>query len=128
MELSEVTGFLVFSWNEELRDIDRLWLKYSKNHFGLSVQKEIYLREGGKLDYDDWDAYQKMSEVIGWRRGKWLKYDSYTFNTNAQKGHLPSLYACIWLGGAGLGWRDGGVARFLSGMLRQRCILLFSLL
>ncbi len=28
---------------KELRSIDRLWLKYSKNRFGLSVQKEIYL-------------------------------------------------------------------------------------
>ena len=77
---------------EELRTIDQLWLKYSNNHFGLSVQKEIYLREGGKLDDYDWDAYEKMSEVIGWRQGgEWLDYDHYTFNTNAPRGHLPSL-------------------------------------
>lgn len=51
---------------EELRDIDRLWLKYSNNRFGFSVQKEIYLRECGKLNYYDWDAYQKMSD-INWK-------------------------------------------------------------
>ncbi len=34
----------------DLRTIDRLWVKYSKGHFGFSVQKEIYLSVGGKPD------------------------------------------------------------------------------
>ena len=81
---------------EELRYIDRLWLKYSNNRFGLSVQKEIYLREGGKVeDLHNWFAYTKMSDRIGWRKGwlsrEWLEYDDFTFNTNAQKGHLPAF-------------------------------------
>ncbi len=37
-----------------------------------------------------------MSDVIGWRQeGEWLEYDRYTFNTNALKGHLPSLVG-LW--------------------------------
>jgi GUN4-like len=34
----------------DLRTIDRLWVKYSNGRFGFSVQKEIYLSVGGKLD------------------------------------------------------------------------------
>ncbi|KZL47773.1 hypothetical protein A2T98_21495 [Nodularia spumigena CENA596] len=35
---------------EDLRIIDKLWVDYSNGHFGFSVQKEIYLEEGGILE------------------------------------------------------------------------------
>jgi len=51
---------------EELRTIDKLWLKYSNGKFGFSVQKEIYLEVGGKLNDYHYDSYKKMSDRIGW--------------------------------------------------------------
>ncbi|BAZ26100.1 hypothetical protein NIES4073_70060 [Kalymmatonema gypsitolerans NIES-4073] len=35
---------------EDLRIIDQLWVQYSNGRFGFSVQKKIYLEEGGKLE------------------------------------------------------------------------------
>ncbi len=35
---------------KDLQTIDRLWVTASKGHFGFSVQKEIYVRCGGKLE------------------------------------------------------------------------------
>jgi hypothetical protein len=91
---------------QELRKMDQLWVKYSNGKFGFSVQKQIWLDWGGKLDeetdIDTLDAliklsntyvntYVKLSDRVGWRKnGDWLSYDSYTFSTNALPGHLPA--------------------------------------
>ena len=82
---------------QELRKMDQLWVKYSNGKFGFSVQKQIWLDLGGKLDGEpDWDTYDKLSERVGWRNNdKWLPYDDYTFSTNALPGHLPG-----WFGGS----------------------------
>ncbi|MFN6181058.1 MAG: GUN4 domain-containing protein, partial [Dolichospermum sp.] len=65
----------------------------SNGKFGFSVQKQIWLDLGGKLDGEsDWDTYKKLSDRVGWRKNnEWLSYDSYTFSTNAPLGHLPAL-------------------------------------
>jgi hypothetical protein len=78
---------------QELRKMDQLWVKYSKGKFGFSVQKQIWLDLGGKLDGEpDWDTFVKLSDRVGWRKNnEWLSYDNYTFSTNAPQGHLPSL-------------------------------------
>jgi len=75
---------------QELRKMDQLWVKYSNGKFGFSVQKQIWLELGGKLDgKPDWDTYVKLSERVGWRENDdWLSYDSYTFSTDTA-GHLP---------------------------------------
>ncbi|NES68522.1 MAG: hypothetical protein F6K24_26455, partial [Okeania sp. SIO2D1] len=58
----------------ELREIDRLWLKYSKNKFGFSVQKEIYESVGGTKEYKD-KVWIEFGDKVGWRQlGTWLKY------------------------------------------------------
>ena len=93
-----------------LTTIDRLWLGYSDNHFGLSIQKQIYLDHGGKLNDFNWDAYKKMAEVIGWtKKDPWLSYRKYTFKINAPSGHLPSLLSLgnnskLYGGLLGVGW------------------------
>ncbi|MFM6092974.1 MAG: GUN4 domain-containing protein [Dolichospermum sp.] len=76
---------------QELRKMDQLWVKYSNGKFGFSVQKQIWLESGGKLDGEpDWDTFYKLGDRVGWRQnGEWLNYDSYTFSTNAPSGHLP---------------------------------------
>jgi hypothetical protein len=76
----------------DLRTIDRLWVKYSKRHFGFSVQKEIYLSVGGKPDgkYDE-EAWKKFGDRIGWRveSSLWIYTENVTFDTSAPRGHLP---------------------------------------
>ncbi|BAZ87769.1 GUN4 domain-containing protein [Dolichospermum compactum] len=76
---------------QELRKMDQLWVKYSNGKFGFSVQKQIWLELGGKLDGEyDWDTFTKLGSRVGWRKNnEWLSYDSYTFSTNALPGHLP---------------------------------------
>ncbi|MEI6444445.1 MAG: GUN4 domain-containing protein, partial [Nostocales cyanobacterium ELA583] len=78
---------------EELRIIDQLWLKYSQNRFGFSVQKKIWVDNGGELDgIDDSDTRCKLADKVGWRKGgNWLHYSELTFNTNALPGHLPAV-------------------------------------
>jgi GUN4-like len=95
---------------EELRIMDQLWVKYSKGKFGFSVQKQIWLDLGGKLDRkDDWDTFVKLGERVGWKKnGKWLYYSDYDFSTNAPNGHLPcgSVVGCAWQR-AGVWWDKG---------------------
>ncbi|MEG3875976.1 GUN4 domain-containing protein [Microcoleus sp. herbarium7] len=79
----------------DLREMDRLWIKYSDGRFGFSVQKQIYQSLGGTKEFDEkvWVAY---AEAIGWKqkgeKGEWLSYSQRTFNTNAPSAHLPLGY------------------------------------
>jgi serine protease Do len=85
---------------QELRKMDQLWVKYSNGKFGFSVQKQIWLDLGGKLDgKPDGDTFVKLSDRVGWRKNNdWLLYKDYTFSTNAPRGHLPRrLFACVKL-------------------------------
>lgn len=84
---------------DALRTIDRLWVDYSKGKFGFSVQKQIWLDCGGKLEEYNRGAYAKFSDRVGWRKGEnWLNYSDLTFNTNALHGHLPYHKAQFGLG------------------------------
>lgn len=90
---------------EELRIIDQLWLKYSEGRFGFSVQKQIWLEEGGKLD-GNWDGatFEKFANRVGWKKGgEWLNYELLTFNKNALPGHLPRVVCVGWEGWVGVG-------------------------
>ena len=54
-----------------LRIIDRLWLTYSKERFGFSVQLQIYQSLGGKLDTvaaQDTEILTKFGDRVGWQR------------------------------------------------------------
>jgi hypothetical protein len=77
---------------EELYIIDQLWLKYSQNRFGFSLQKQIWaglIDELPQLDY-----YDKLEDKLGWRKGgKLLDRSELNFNTNAPNGHLPASVA-----------------------------------
>ena len=90
---------------DDLRTIDKLWVKYSQGHFGFSVQKKIWLEIGGKVDYD---TECKLGDRVGWRKRRkgrkgWLEYDDLTFNLEAPRGHLPSCARVFAWGGEGLG-------------------------
>ncbi len=67
---------------EDVRRIDNLWLTYSKNQFGFSIQKQVFQ---GDLN--------NFGERIGWRRDeKWLTYKDLGFNLQAPPGNLPSVW------------------------------------
>ena len=79
--------------HKELKLIDSLWQDYSNGHFGLSIQRKIYLnlQKETKRDYFAW---QKFAENVGWyKQENWLKYSELTFNLQGCKGHLPAC--CI---------------------------------
>jgi GUN4-like/Effector-associated domain 1/CHAT domain len=68
----------------DLRTIDQLWIKYTSERFGFSVQKRIWESVGKDKE--------KFGDCVGWRKGKsWIKYSMVTFKTTAPPGHLPSL-------------------------------------
>ena len=73
---------------EDLRIINQLWLKFSGNRFGFSVQKEIYESLGGTNVYDE-KVFDKFYESVGWKKeGKWVSYKDYTFSLNEPKTYL----------------------------------------
>ena len=82
--------------DEALKTIDKLWVKYSKGHFGFSVQAKIWTEREcrGKQGKFDFTIYQdKFAKSIGWYDGrKWInRYDNFDFSGDAKRGHLPSL-------------------------------------
>jgi len=84
---------------KELRIIDQLWLKYSQGKFGFSVQKDIWVKNDGKLDGSyDYETYEKLGDVVGWRKkGHWLSYSDLTFSSQAPDGHLPGgMEVGVW--------------------------------
>jgi hypothetical protein len=94
---------------ETLLTIDGLWVKYSNGHFGFSVQKQIYVECGAKLDgnYPGDDIWEKFGDRVGWRKkdGSWsLSYAELgSIMISSPQGILP------W-GGGWVGWVVGGVS------------------
>lgn len=75
--------------HEDLHIINQLWLKFSGDRFGFSVQKDIYQSLGGTKDSNE-EIWNNFGDRVGWRKGgKWLNYSDLTWDLNAPKGHLP---------------------------------------
>ncbi|MFN6157964.1 MAG: GUN4 domain-containing protein [Dolichospermum sp.] len=94
---------------EDLRTINKLWVKYSEGKFGFSVQKRIYQGFGGTREYNR-EIWEKFGDKVGWRKGgNWLDYyRGTTFDIKAPEGHLPDgsigwqfCYGCIIYGQRG---------------------------
>jgi hypothetical protein len=90
----------------DLRLIDFLWVTYSDGKFGFSVQKQLWIEVGGKLDFGKnrkaaIAAFEKMSDRNGWRQnGNYISISEVTFDTSAPKGHLPwnfGIGGIIWV-------------------------------
>jgi len=117
LRLEEIRNFPC----EDLRILDHLWVKFSGGRFGFSVQKDLWIEVGGKLDFGEdvesaQKAYEKMSDVNGWRKGdRYLSYSDMTFDTSAPRGHLPSLVVSLLIAiSGGGGWRGSGGWRGLA--------------
>lgn len=75
---------------EDLEIIDRLWLQYSDNKFGFSVQSQIY----AEVERD----YPTFCAEVGWSVHNPQFIESMlNFSLQAPKGHLPSRR---WVGGS----------------------------
>jgi serine/threonine protein kinase len=76
---------------QELRTIDQLWREYSRDRFGLSVQKRIW-QSMVDSHQTEWKAWCCFGDTIGWRvKGNWLAYSSLNFTPKAPEGELPAL-------------------------------------
>ncbi|MDZ7963135.1 MAG: GUN4 domain-containing protein [Aulosira sp. DedQUE10] len=88
---------------KDLRTIDQLWVKYSNQCFGFSVQKRIWESVGGNPDADH-EIYEVFVDLVGWRvKGNWINYRQHIiFSTSVPAGHLPIGYywAGVWVGEA----------------------------
>ena len=96
---------------QDLRTIDKLWVKYSNGNFGFSVQKQIYQSLGGTKEFD-YEVWRKFGDKVGWRKGgRWL-FSEYTL----ERGHLPtsagmygggleSILLGDWMNSSFLVWR-----------------------
>ena len=79
-----------------LRIIDRLWLTYSKERFGFSVQARIYRDQGGTLDTlvaQDIKVIESLAERVGWLKNKkeqFSNYDNWDFTLEAPVGCFPA--------------------------------------
>jgi hypothetical protein len=76
--------------------IDRLWLKYSEQRFGFSVQLGLYQNLGGTLEKtleQDRTAIEKLGETVGWRENnRWKKCDELDYSLAAPVGCHPSRW------------------------------------
>lgn len=73
--------------------LDQLWMSYSKDRFGFSVQQQIYTRLGGNDDISDIDmkVLQAMEAEFGWSvNNKLLDYEDLDFSSEAPVGCHPS--------------------------------------
>jgi len=64
---------------ENLKTLDRLWLKYSKNYFGFSIHKQIICFDNLNQEYFNLipTIIKKLGDNIGLREeGVWLDYPS----------------------------------------------------
>lgn len=96
LELDNIKNFPC----EDLLTLDRLWVEYSKKHgfeFGFSVQKQIYVECGGKLDFSDPSSktWNQFRDRTAWKsEGNWVDYPDQFFKNNfmSVKGHLPGTH------------------------------------
>lgn len=104
---------------QDLRAIDKLWVEFSDGKFGFSVQKQIWLEEGGRLECENRSLLAALTERLpapllhlllrcgvgvrgsygvfeifcdrnGWRNGQqFINTDQVIWDKSAPKGHLP---------------------------------------
>jgi uncharacterized caspase-like protein len=97
---------------EDLQTIDRLWVHHSDGLYGFSVQKQVYVECGGKLDfsYPSSKTWDKFCDRTAWMtKGEWLSYRDQFFQDNfmSGKGHLPYV--------------PSNLKRWLAGLAVRRC-------
>ena len=96
----------------DLNTIDCLWMKYSKGHFGFSVQSRIWQSVG--------EDYAKFGDAVGWRVDyDWQPHSELQFNLDGSSGHLPTA-PFFKSDGVAIGW-----TATLSNKLAECCTVDF---
>lgn len=80
--------------SDVLLTIDNLWVKHSDGLYGFSIQKQIYVECGGKLDfsYPSKETWEKFCyRTAWWKEGEIMSYPDQFFDEVLMgvKGHLP---------------------------------------
>lgn len=76
---------------QELHRIDKMWREYSRDRFGLTVQKQIWQSILDKQK-SHWQAWCSFGDRVGWRvKGNWVSYNRLQFSPDAPVGELPAL-------------------------------------
>jgi len=95
---------------DDLGTINQLWLNYSNGHFGFSVQKQIWLECGGKIDYA---TEEKLGDRLGlFVNNKWFDPSSIIYSIDAPPGHLPARW--VWEVRGGSFWVVGWFSSLAS--------------
>jgi hypothetical protein len=70
-----------------LTSIDHLWVKYSRGHFGFSIQRQIFERIYTQIKPTFLeDLYDDLFKELGWDINK----TAFQYTLRAPSGHLPS--------------------------------------
>ena len=86
---------------KDFQTINELWRYFSRDRFGFSVQKRIWMDEGGKPGVYDSNVYEKFGDKVGWRvNDNWKLYSELNFSLNDPPGHLPLGLSIGWGAGA----------------------------
>ncbi len=105
---------------EELRELDRLWVKYSEGAWGFSVQKREWQECGSPTDFDEWERF---CDRVEWRQGgEWVSYRNLQIKTEPKHAaQLPSRWTnrferMVTVNGVGVRGRE----RKMAGALLSR--------
>ena len=107
----------------DLSNIDLLWLQASNNHFGFTIQQDIWQEKLGlelaPKQFRNSENLRNFGRLLGWYEdGELIKnHARYQFSLAAPQGHLPSLrFPCSEF--PDLNWWQSW-KRILSGFLLQ---------
>ncbi|WP_201322163.1 GUN4 domain-containing protein [Pseudanabaena sp. lw0831] len=69
---------------KDLWTIDQLWVYYSNGLYGFSVQRDIYVECGGKLDfsYPSHMTWDKFCDRTAWKKDGYVSYPTKRQNFN----------------------------------------------
>jgi serine/threonine protein kinase len=95
--------------SEDLRTIDQLWLYYSNERFGFSIQKDLWLELNNNAPKHNYSTWKEFALQVGWYytqkgRCKSHTYDEFISNIrNAKNAPLAGLPTLV-IGGIFLEW------------------------
>jgi hypothetical protein len=89
-----------------INEIDRLWMQYSNQQFGIKEQAKIYRYLGGTEKYNE-GIWESFGDRVGWKQGgEWLDLDKVAYRTTETQYHLPVL---MYYHYRDLGWVVGNL-------------------
>jgi hypothetical protein len=74
---------------DDLHTINQLWVNYSNNRFGFSVQQRVCENVKQQIK-DDSQVWERFRNLVGWlKQDKKFCYGDIIFSETAPKAHLP---------------------------------------